>query len=114
LKINYLKKGKNDLLINFTGNDEMKHRIESNGFNKLTPTVITNHIYFQRRKISKMSLSSLISMVDIDKRTPLHIACLINNLDIIKILLDNNSPLELKDKSGKVKLIINSEIDRFN
>ncbi len=89
-------------MINFCSSSEKKNLLESSGFNKLTPTVISNHIYFNLRKKYRIPLSKFISMEDVDYRLPIHLACLHNNLNIVKILLNYDSPLEIKDKSLKV------------
>lgn len=85
---------------------DKKKELETNKFNRLNPTVISNHIYFETRKRFKLSLNRLVMMTDIDNRIPLHLACLYNNIDIIKSLIDINSSLELRDNSNKVKKIL--------
>ena len=93
-------------MINFSDQSEKKET-ETNQFNnRLNPTIITNHIYFETRKKYKLHLNKFLSMQDIDNRIPLHLACLYNNIDCIKILISCNSILDLKDINGKVKKLI--------
>lgn len=60
---------------------------------------VTNQInlYFEELKKNKISLSSLINQLDSDQRTPLHLACKYNNIEVIKTLLFHNVNVDLKD-----------------
>lgn len=78
--------------------------------------ILSNNFYYDTVRENKRSIKKLINSSDIDQRTPLHYACINDNLELVKILLyygaddtiydkNNQKPIDLTH-SEKIKLCL--------